>query len=138
MATGERSYMAVDGKWVLTLSRSDKVPPVRFIVPFLFGLVAFAIIGPLSSVIADDFRASLGNQAWAVIILAAFLSLMLVGLHWLMVKYLPDEAVMRNPDGTVAQKLRIRTLLWQVFGAIYLTVLALALYGSGVMEKAHA
>ena len=111
---------------------------MRVIVPALILLAMIAILGPMSSSLVEGLGRAFGEQAWAVIVLTAFLGFMLVGLHWVMLKYLPDEAEVRNSDGKVVQKYRIRTLLWKAFAAIYVTVLALALYGSGIVEKTHA
>lgn len=137
MAIAERTYRDVDGKWVLTLQRHVRLTTGYVVAVAVAAAVGFAVMGPLSNPLVEKFRDAFGSRATATIILGAALTMMLVGLHSLLVKYLPDEVVILNPGGDEVQRFRMRSLLWKAFGAIYAIAVALALYGSGVMEKAH-
>lgn len=138
MAFTERSYQAVDGKWVLTLRRREKLSLKSVIAVSLAAPVGAVVFGRLSDPFTDRLKDDLGTQSYAVIVLGAALSLMLFGLHWLLVNWLPDAVVILNPGGEVVQRNRKKPFLWMVFGVIYFLVAAIVLYGAGFMEKAHA
>lgn len=138
MAFAERSYHSINGKWVLTLRRRDKLTLKSMIAVGLVCMLAFAVLGPLSDPFADRLKGDLGTQSYAVIVLCAGLSLMLFGLHWLLVNWLPDEIVILNPGGEIVRRDRMKSFLWMVFGVIHFLVVVVVLYGAGLMEKTHA
>ncbi|WP_347313022.1 hypothetical protein [Defluviimonas sp. SAOS-178_SWC] len=137
MASGDRTYQFVDGRWLLTLHRRDELSFAKFVVIGLGVTVVGLVFGSLSTPVADRLQAFLGERTWAPLILSVALFGMLAGLHRLILSYLPDHVEVRNPGGSVVQSTKTRPVLWKVFGAIYVLVVSLALFGAGFMERAH-